>query len=102
MRLLEKHGRPHVVIGQVNQNLPYFGNDAEVAPDRFDFVVDHARYTTALFSTPKMPVTAADYAIGLYTSTLIRDNGTLQLGIGSLGDAKIGRASCRERVCQYV
>src|SRR3546814_4731365 len=68
MRLLEKHGRPHVVIGQVNQNLPYFGNDAEVAPDRFDFVVDHARYTTALFSTPKMPVTAADYAIGLYTS----------------------------------
>src|SRR3546814_525931 len=97
IRLLEKHGRPHVVIGQVNQNLPYFGNDAEVAPDRFDFVVDHTRYTTALFSTPKMPVTAADYAIGLYTSTLIRDNGTLQLGIGSLGDAIVHALKLRHQ-----
>ena len=87
IRLLEKHGRPHVVIGQVNQNLPYFGNDAEVAPQTFDYVIDAPRYTTPLFSTPKMPVTTADYAIGLHASTLIRDNGTLQLGIGSLGDA---------------
>jgi hypothetical protein len=29
----------------------------------------------------------ADYLIGLYASTLIRDGGTLQIGIGSLGDA---------------
>ncbi|NGY06483.1 acetyl-CoA hydrolase/transferase C-terminal domain-containing protein [Solimonas terrae] len=87
IRLLEKHGRPHVVVGLVNQNLPYFGNDAEVGAETFDYLIDAARYTTPLFSTPKMPVTNADYAIGLHASTLIRDNGTLQLGIGSLGDA---------------
>lgn len=87
LRLLEKSGRPHVAVGLVNQNLPYFGHDAEVGPQAFDVVVDHPRYTTPLFSTPKMPVTDADYAIGLHASTLIRDGGTLQLGIGSLGDA---------------
>lgn len=97
VRLLEKHGRPHVVVGQVNQQLPYFGNDAEARPDRFDFVIDNARYTTPLFSTPKMPVTIADYAIGLHTSTLIRDNGTLQLGIGSLGDAIVHALKLRHQ-----
>src|SRR3546814_4538822 len=44
-----------------------------------------------------MPVTAADYAIGLYTSTLIRDNGTLQLGIGSLGDAIVHALKLRHQ-----
>ncbi len=87
VRLLEKSGRPHLVIGVVNQSLPYFGHDAELGADAFDFIVDAPCYTKPLFSTPKMPVTAADYAIGLYASTLVRDGGTLQLGIGSLGDA---------------
>jgi acyl-CoA hydrolase len=32
-------------------------------------------------------VSDADYAIGLYASTLVRDGGTLQIGIGSLADA---------------
>ncbi|MGH8447406.1 MAG: acetyl-CoA hydrolase/transferase C-terminal domain-containing protein [Solimonas sp.] len=86
-RLLEKSGRPHVVVGLVNQALPYFGHDAEVGPENFDYVIDHARYSKPLFSTPKMPVTGADYAIGLQVSTLVKDGGTLQLGIGSLGDA---------------
>ncbi|WP_028081162.1 acetyl-CoA hydrolase/transferase C-terminal domain-containing protein [Solimonas soli] len=87
IRRLEALGRPHVVVGVVNQALPYFGHDAEVAPDYFDCIVEHPRYTAPLFSTPKMPVTTADYAIGLQVSSLVRDGGTLQLGIGSLGDA---------------
>ncbi|WP_028007311.1 acetyl-CoA hydrolase/transferase C-terminal domain-containing protein [Solimonas flava] len=87
IRLLEQSGRPHLVIGVVNQSLPYFGHDAELPPERFDYLVEHPRYTTPLFSTPKMPVASADYAIGLQVSTLVRDGGTLQLGIGSLGDA---------------
>jgi hypothetical protein len=36
-------------------------------------------------------VSAADYAIGLHASSLVADGGTLQIGIGSLGDA-IGQA----------
>lgn len=76
------------VVGQVNQELPYMVNDAEVAPGVFDFVIDSDNENrTALFSTPKLPVAAPDYAIGLYASALIKDGGTLQIGIGALGDA---------------
>lgn len=32
-------------------------------------------------------MSAADYAIGLHASSLVTDGGTLQIGIGSLGDA---------------
>lgn len=40
-----------------------------------------------LFGLPRRPVSDADYAIGLYASTLVRDGGTLQIGIGTLADA---------------
>src|SRR3546814_7431411 len=33
---------------------------------------------------------------------LRRDDGMRSLGMAELADAQIGRASCRERVCQYV
>lgn len=85
--LLKASGRPHVTVALVNQNLPYMVNDAEVAADFFDLVVDHPRYSTTLFSTPKLAVTTPDYMIGLNASALIRDGGTLQIGIGALGDA---------------
>lgn len=85
--LVRASGRLHVVVGVVNQNLPFMFNDAEVGPEAFDIVVDHARYTTPLFSSPKLAVTTPDYLIGLHASSLIKDGGTLQLGIGALGDA---------------
>lgn len=85
--MLRASGRPHVVVGVVNQNLPFMFNDAEVGPEAFHLVVDHARYTTPLFSNPKLGVTTPDYLIGLHASSLIKDGGTLQLGIGALGDA---------------
>ncbi len=40
-----------------------------------------------LFALPRQPVNDADYAIGFYASTLVRDGGTLQIGIGALADA---------------
>lgn len=87
--------RKTVVVAVVNQNLPYMENDAEVWAELFDLVVDHARYTTTLFSTPKLAVTTPDYAIGLYASALIKDGGTLQIGIGALGDAIAHTAQLR-------
>ena len=84
---LKASGRPYVAIGVVNQNLPYMVNDAEVEAENFDLIVDHARYSTRLFSTPKLPVATPDYMIGLNASALIKDGGTLQVGIGALGDA---------------
>lgn len=98
LRQAEAAGERKVaVVGLVNQNLPYMVNDAEVAPDLFDFVVDHERYTTPLFSTPKLAVATPDYAIGLYASALIRDGGTLQIGIGALGDAIVHATRLRHQ-----
>lgn len=95
--LLKASGRPHAVVGLVNQNLPFMAHDAEVGPELFDIVVDAPEYSTTLFSTPKLAVTTPDYAIGLYTSALIKDGGTLQIGIGALGDAIVQAALLRHR-----
>ena len=43
--------------------------------------------THTLFGPPNGKVSTADYAIGLHASSLVVDGGTLQIGIGSLGDA---------------
>ncbi len=98
LRAAEAAGRRRVaVVGVVNQQLPYMARDAEVEPATFDLVVDHPRYSSALFSTPKQPVATADYAIGLQASALIRDGGTLQVGIGALGDALVYAAQLRQQ-----
>jgi acyl-CoA hydrolase len=86
---LRAAGRPHVTVALVNPNLPWLGGDAEVGEDFFDVVVDAPQYAQRLFSTPKQPVATADFAVGLHASSLIRDGGTLQVGIGSLGDAVV-------------
>lgn len=95
VELLRASDRPHVVVALVNDKLPYMANDAEVAPETFDIVVDHPRYSTQLFGTPKMAVETADYHIGLQASSLIPDGGTLQIGIGALGDAIVYAAMQR-------
>lgn len=87
MRQQERSGQKIAVLAQTNRNLPFMEGDAAVAPDYFDAVVDSPRYDFPLFAAPNRPVEAADYMIGLHVSTLIRDGGTLQIGIGSLGDA---------------
>jgi len=75
-----------LVVGQVHGDLPYMPGDAELGMDEFDFLIDEKDSTT-LFSTPNMPVGCQDHFIGLHASTLVRDGGTLQIGIGSMGDA---------------
>ncbi|MDP9141797.1 MAG: acetyl-CoA hydrolase [Pseudomonadota bacterium] len=95
--LLRSSGRPHLIVGVVNQNLPFMTNDAEVGADFFDVIVDNPQYSSALFPFPKLAVNAADYAIGLNASTLVRDGGTLQIGIGALGDALVHSLQLRHQ-----
>jgi acyl-CoA hydrolase len=87
LRELEKQGRKIAIIAQVNQNLPFMYGDAVITGDTFDAIIDSPKYYTRLFGAPKMSITTSDYMIGVYASTLIKDGGTLQIGIGSLGDA---------------
>lgn len=78
--------RPYF-IAEVDPNLPWLDGPCAVDADFFDLVLDLPGPTPELFALVREPVSDADYAIGLYASTLVRDGGTLQIGIGSLADA---------------
>jgi acyl-CoA hydrolase len=82
-------GRPFVTIAEVNSQLPYMLGDAEVPAASFDYVVEHPSYDYDLYCPPNLALGTVDHMIGLYASALTRDGGTLQLGIGELGDAII-------------
>jgi acyl-CoA hydrolase len=79
--------RPFALIGQIHPELPFMYGDALVTADTFDFLIDERQHDFPLFSPPNLPITPSDHAIALHVSTLIRDGGTLQVGIGELGDA---------------
>ncbi|HEV8369516.1 MAG TPA: acetyl-CoA hydrolase/transferase C-terminal domain-containing protein [Pyrinomonadaceae bacterium] len=75
------------LLGQVNPNLPFMFGDASVAASYFDAIVDSPKYTFPLFGPPNRPVDTVEYLIALHVTALIRDGGTLQIGIGALEDA---------------
>lgn len=79
-------GETILILGQVHAQLPYMPGDAELPMDAFDLLLDEAEQRQ-LFSTPNMPVSTQDHCIGLHASSLVRDGGTLQIGIGAMGDA---------------
>ncbi|TKR30756.1 acetyl-CoA hydrolase [Luteimonas gilva] len=76
-----------VLIAEIDPQLPWLGGVAEVDADFFDMVVAPPAPYPKLFALPRQPVGDAEYAIGFYASALVRDGGTLQIGIGALSDA---------------
>jgi len=76
-----------LLVAEIDPELPWIGGTAAVDEDFFDVVVTPPGPYPKLFALPRQPVSDADYAIGLYASTLVRDGGTLQIGIGALADA---------------
>jgi acyl-CoA hydrolase len=55
--------------------------------DEFSAVLDSPETDFPLFAPPAEPITDTRYAIGLHAAGLVRDGGTLQIGIGQVGDA---------------
>jgi len=81
-------GKPRpLLVAEVDPNLPWLDGPCAVPATFFDLVIEHPQPAPPLFALPREPVADADYAIGLYASALVRDGGTLQIGIGSLADA---------------
>lgn len=80
-------GKPLLKVGVVNRQMPFMPNHAVTPPGFFDVVVTDAEATHTLFAPPNNKVGTADYAIGLHAASLVADGGTLQIGIGALGDA---------------
>ena len=94
---LRAAGKPLLTVGVINRQMPFMPNGAEVGPEFFDLVVTDPAATHAVFAPPNNKVSAADYAIGLHAASLVEDGGTLQIGIGSLGDAIAQALIVRDR-----
>ncbi|OYU88001.1 MAG: acetyl-CoA hydrolase [Bradyrhizobiaceae bacterium PARB1] len=75
------------LIGQVNSELPYMPGQGDLASNEFHAVLESPDTEFPLFAPPAEPVSDTKYAIGLHAAGLIRDGGTLQIGIGQIGDA---------------
>lgn len=76
-----------LLVAEVDPQLPWLGGTAAVEEDYFDAVLTPPGPYPMLFGLPRQPVSDPEYAIGLYASALVRDGGTLQIGIGALADA---------------
>src|SRR5476651_2228978 len=75
------------LVGQVNSELPFMPGAGDLSAEEFSAVLDSPATEFPLFAPPSEPITDGKYAIGLHTASLVRDGGTLQIGIGQIGDA---------------
>ena len=75
------------LIGQVNSELPFMPGPGDLPADEFSAVLDSPETDFPLFAPPSEPISDTKYAIGLHAAGLVRDGGTLQIGIGQVGDA---------------
>ena len=76
-----------LLVGEVNEALPFMEGDAALPASVFEYILEGPQCSYKLYAPPKLPVAMADYAAGLRIARLIPDGGTLQIGIGSIGDA---------------
>ena len=75
------------LIGQVNSELPFMPGPGDLPAEEFSAVLDSPATEFPLFAPPAEPVSDTKYAIGLHAASLVPDGGTLQIGIGQVGDA---------------
>jgi acyl-CoA hydrolase len=87
--LYRESGKKLMMVGVVHPDLPFLPEDAIVNPDFFAAIVESPEVTHQLFALPQYPIDDEDHLIGLHASSLVEDDGTLQIGIGSLSDALV-------------
>ncbi|MDI9246158.1 acetyl-CoA hydrolase/transferase C-terminal domain-containing protein [Marinobacter sp. CHS3-4] len=97
LRQREADGNVVAIVGELNRHLPFLGNSAAISDSQFDLLLEHPRSDYPLFSAPQMAISPEDHLIGFYASTLLKDGGTLQVGIGSLGSALVHNAILRHQ-----
>jgi acyl-CoA hydrolase len=97
LALRRKNRADFLFAGQTNSELPFMPGDAAVGESEFDLLLDGAATDFALFAAPREPVALADYAAGLHAASVVPDGGTLQIGIGSLGEAVAQALVLRQR-----
>lgn len=86
-----------LLVGEVHPELPFMPGDADLPESRFAFLLEDPSTDYPLFAPPKQPIGTADYATGLHVARLVPDGGSLQIGIGSIGDAVVQGLLLRHR-----
>lgn len=87
LKKMRQDGHKIVIIGEANKKMPFMYGDAVVEAETYDMILKGPQYDYELFCPPKDSVALTDHMIGLNVSPLIKDGGTIQVGIGALGDA---------------
>lgn len=75
------------LVAELNDALPFMPNDAQLPESEFAHILEGECTTATLFNVPKASIDLGTYAAGFHASSLVKDGGTLQIGIGSAGDA---------------
>jgi Acetyl-CoA hydrolase/transferase C-terminal domain len=75
------------LVGQVNSELPFMPGAGDLSGKEFSAVLDSPATDFPLFAPPAEPISDTKYAMGLHAAGLVPDGGTLQIGIGQVGDA---------------
>ncbi|WP_334078893.1 acetyl-CoA hydrolase/transferase C-terminal domain-containing protein [Microbulbifer sp. M83] len=75
------------MLGEVNPQLPFMPGDSVLEAGDFDFLLEGDAFDTPLFCAPTTPVNFTEYSLGFHVASLVPDGGTLQVGIGAIGDA---------------
>src|SRR5882757_9911857 len=83
------------LVGQVNSELPFMPGAGDLSADEFSAVLDSPETEFPLFAPPSEPITDTKYAIGLHAANLVRDGGTLQIGIGQVKTTAQARLGLR-------
>ena len=101
-----RDGPPFAIVGQVNGAMPYMEGEAEMPGSAFDHILEGPAFEFPLFAPPKEAVSLQDYAAAIHTAALVKDGGTIQLGIGAFSDALthalILRQTRNEKFCQLT
>ncbi len=86
-----------LLVGRTNDELPFMPGDSDLPAQAFSHVLDGPATRFPLFAPPKAPVSLSEHAAGFHVARLVPDGGTLQIGIGSVGDAVCRALILRQR-----
>ena len=85
-----------IAVAEISDELPFMGGAATLEMSEIDIKLEPiAPYS--LFSAVRRPVANTQHAIGLHVARLVPDGGTLQIGIGAIGDAVANALLLRDR-----
>ena len=85
-----------IAVAEVNDALPFMDGPAAIDAGELAMVLE-PQVQIDLFSAVRRPVSVEQHAIALHVSRLITDGGTLQIGIGAIGDAVANALLLRQR-----